>query len=286
MKILITGAQGQLGRDLVARWSPRFDVVACDRQRLDITDREWCRSLLAEQRPQVVVHAAAFTQVDRCESEPELALRVNGEGSANVARACAEIGARCLAISTDYVFAGDAERPYRESDATAPRTAYGRSKLAGEQAVREHCANHAILRTAWLYGPGGPSFVHTMARLAQMDGPPVRVVDDQHGNPTSTAVLGDVLEALLVSPFNGIVHATCAGEATWFAFAKAIFAALGSRRALEPCTTAEFPRPAPRPANSRLCSDALPQAGIAVAPAWQDALVAFLHHEPLARPNQ
>jgi dTDP-4-dehydrorhamnose reductase len=232
------------------------------------------------ERPRAVVHCAAFTAVDACEAQEALAMRVNGEGTANVAAACHAVGARLIAIGTDYVFDGLAPRPYREDDATGPRTAYGRSKLAGEQAVQRHCPDHTILRIAWLYGAGGPSFVHTMLKLGAQDGQSVRVVNDQIGNPTSCRAVAALIADLLREPLPGIVHGSCEGEATWYDFAREIFRLRGYGRQVEPCTTAEFPRPAPRPANSRLEKRALRLAGRPAMPHWREELARFLKEHP------
>jgi dTDP-4-dehydrorhamnose reductase len=228
----------------------------------------------------VVIHAAAMTAVDRCESERELAHRVNALGSAQVAKACQHAGARLIAISTDYVFPGDLDRPYHEDDQPGPRTVYGQSKLAGEEAVRIHCANHLILRIAWLYGAGGPSFVHAMLKLGAIAGPPVKVVDDQLGNPTSTDAVAEAIQSLMSTSATGIVHATCEGEATWFALAKAIWEIKGFTREIIACTTADFPRPAPRPANSRLDKRALRRLGLPPMRHWREALDLFLKENP------
>jgi dTDP-4-dehydrorhamnose reductase len=220
-----------------------------------------------------------MTAVDACESDAGKAYAVNAIGSANVAIACQRRGARLLAISTDYVFGGDLDRPYHEWDAPAPRTVYGASKLAGEQAVRAHCPDHAIVRTAWLYGPGGPSFYHTMLRLGAQQGPPLRVVDDQRGNPTTTDALATAIGWLLERPLAGTFHVSCEGEATWCEFAREIFRLRGLTRALTPCATAEYPRPAPRPANSRLEKRALRLHGLPALPHWREALAQFARDE-------
>lgn len=279
MKILITGAEGMLGRTLMRRLSDHecrgTDIGDCDLVGADDIEK-----LVGEFKPNVVIHAAAMTAVDDCETQQDKAFAVNATGAANVAAACHRHGARVIAISTDYVFAGDLDRPYHESDPTGPRTVYGRSKLAGEELIRTHCPNHMIVRVAWLYGAGGPSFVHTMLRLGAQDGDPLKVVDDQVGNPTSTGAVADGIERLLTEPIVGVMHLTCEGEATWHEFARELFRQARLTRRIAPCTTAEFPRPAPRPANSRLDNRALRQQGLPPMPAWEAALETFLREHP------
>ena len=271
MKILITGGTGMLGRTLVRRLAGH-DVRAPGSRELDVTSAQAVHEAIVGWQPRVVIHGAAHTKVDACETELEGAFAINGIGSANVAIACQRAGARLLAISTDYVFRGDAERPYREWDAVGPRTVYGQSKLAGEEAVRTHCADHVIARVAWLYGPGGPSFLHTMRKVGALVGDPLKVVADQIGNPTSTDVVADGLVHLLEHPLVGTVHLTCGGETSWFGFTQAIFAQYGLTRGIMPCTTADFPRPAPRPANSRLDKAALRIHGLPQPQTWEEAL--------------
>jgi dTDP-4-dehydrorhamnose reductase len=281
MRILVTGAQGMLGRTLLRRLPEAgHTVVATARADLDLTRPAAVAERLLAVHPQVVIHAAGMTAVDRAESEPELAWAGNALASANVACAAQRVGARLIAISTDYVFAGDLDRAYHEWDAPEPRTVYGRSKLAAERAIAAHCPDHSIVRTAWLYGPGGPSFVHTMLRLAAQDGPPLHVVDDQIGNPTSTDALARLLIRLIAQPVPGIVHGTCGGETSWCGLAKAIVAQRALTRGLVPCTSAEYPRPALRPRNSRLDPLALRLAGLPTMPSWEDALADFLHGLP------
>ena len=279
MRILITGGGGMLARTLVRRWT-MHEVHAPTRAELDITRPERIAAALAGFRPDAVVHTAAHTKVDLAESEPERAFALNAHGSAAVAIACHRAGTRLVAISTDYVFAGDAPRPYHEGDAPGPRTVYGASKLAGEQAVRTHCPDHLIARVAWLYGAGGPSFVHTMLRLGAQGGAPLRVVADQIGNPTSTDAVADALLHLIAIRAAGTFHLTCQDETSWCGFAEAIMAASGLGRAVIPCTTAEYPRPAPRPANSRLAPGALTAYGLPLLPDWRAALQQFLHDHP------
>lgn len=279
MRIAITGGKGMLGRTLQRRLSGH-ELAILDLPEVDIVRPGQIDTALTAFRPQVVLHCAALTAVDRCETESDLAYAVNALGSAHVAAACHRQRARLIAISTDYVFDGRLGRPAHEWDQPAPLTVYGASKLAGELAVARHCPDHCILRVAWLYGPGGPSFLHTMIKLWSQEGGPMKVVDDQRGNPTTTDAVADLILRLLDQPLVGVVHATCEGEATWYRFAQAIQALRPGRRPLIPCTTAEFPRPAPRPADSRLEKRVLRLSGLTPMPAWEDALVRFLREHP------
>jgi dTDP-4-dehydrorhamnose reductase len=274
MRVLITGGKGMLGRTLQRRLVG-YELAVADLPEVDIADGRAVERAVAGFRPDAVIHCAAMTQVDACETDSDKAFRVNTLGSAYVACAAARCGARVIALSTDYVFDGTLDRPYHEFDAPAPCTVYGASKLAGEEAVRRHCPDHTILRVAWLYGGDGPSFLHTMLRLGRQDGAPLRVVDDQRGNPTSTDAVSGLIVRLLENPIPGIVHGSCEGEATWYEFARAIFACAGLKRELEPCTTDEFPRPARRPANSRLEKRVLRLAGFPPMPHWEEALEQF-----------
>jgi len=280
MKILVTGGKGMLGRTLVRRWAGLHVVAPVDIDQCDITDAKATVACFADLRPDVVIHCAAHTNVDKCESEVERAYAINAVGSANVARAAERSGARVIAISTDYVFSGEADRPYHEWDAPAPRTVYGQSKLAGEIAVRAHCRDHVIARIAWLYGAGGPSFVHTMLKLGAQGGDPLKVVDDQRGNPTSTDAVADGLLSLLDHPLVGTVHLTCEGEDTWCGFTREILRLAKLNRGVVPCTTADFPRPAPRPASSRLDKMALRVHRLPAMADWRETLARFLTDFP------
>lgn len=281
MRVLLTGGKGMLGRTLVGELADDFEIVATDLPEVDITDEKSIEDAVAMHTPDAVIHCAAMTAVDRCESERGLAFRLNETGTANVATVCCRHGIRLIAISTDYVFDGDADRPYRESDIpTGGRTVYGQSKFAGEEAVRRLCPDHVVARISWLYGSGGPSFVHAMMSLADGSRPVLKVVADQCGNPTSAVAVARALRGILNrTELRGTFHLTCEGEATWADFAEEIFRFAGIRQAIQPCTTEEFPRPAPRPKNSRLEKSALRVAGLPPMPDWKDALAEFVKTE-------
>jgi len=272
---LITGAGGMLGRDLVgALEQAGHDVTRLAHRDLDVTDEAAVHAALREHRPGIVVNCAAWTRVDDAEKHEEEALAVNGHGAAHVAAACADSGARLVQISSDYVFGGDTRRPYNETDDARPRTAYGRAKLAGEQAVlRRLPGTGYVVRTAWLYGAHGPNFVRTIIRL-ERERPAIDVVDDQLGQPTWTVDLADGIIALERShAAPGIYHASSSGSVTWFGLAREIFTLLGADPArVRPITTAEYPSPAPRPACSVLGHSAWAAAGVEPLPVWQMAL--------------
>lgn len=279
MRILITGGKGMLGRTL-CRTLARHEPKVADLPETDITTPAAIDRVIREFKPDTVIHAAAMTAVDACEANPDLAFKVNAIGSGNVASACHRHKARLIAISTDYVFDGALTRPYHEWDAPSPCTIYGASKRAGEVAVQTLCPDHLIIRIAWLYGPGGPSFLHTMLKMGATAGDPLKVVRDQTGNPTSTDAVASLIERLLVEPVSGVIHGSCEGECSWYDFAQAIFRHRHARRDLIPCTTAEFPRPAPRPANSRLEKRMLRLLGMPPMPEWREALDRFFEDHP------
>jgi len=269
-RYLIAGANGMLGRDLQRALAGR-DVVAPGRRELDVTDADAVRDALAG--VDVVVNAAAYTAVDDAESHEDEAYAVNATGAANLAAAAAETGARLVHVSTDYVFRGDATNPYAEDAPLDPLGAYGRTKAAGERLVQERHPGAHIVRTAWLYGAGGPNFVATMLRLAG-ERDTVRVVTDQVGQPTWSADLAVRIVELLdheVAP--GVYHGTNSGEASWFDLARAVFtgAGLDPERVL-PTDAASFVRPAPRPGYSVLGHDGWRAAGLPSMRPWQDAL--------------
>ena len=272
---LVTGAGGMLGIDMVAALSScGAPVTGLDRAGLDVTDAAAVTDAIARARPDVVVNCAAWTAVDDAEASEEQALAVNAGGAANLAAACAGFGARLVQVSTDYVFAGDAGRPYSEDDVPAPRTAYGRTKLAGEHAVLDRLPGSGfVVRTAWLYGAHGRSFAGTMIKLEDQR-PTVNVVDDQDGQPTWTADVARQIVALVnSSAAPGIYHATSSGQTTWFGLAREIFGLLGADPArVRPIPSSALSRPAPRPAYSVLGHSAW--AGPRVPPIgdWRTAL--------------
>ena len=281
MKILITGGKGMLGRTL-QRELAGHEIIVADLPEWDITDDTGFVAKVCEAKPELIVHCAAMTKVDDCETNRDLAFRLNEDGSRNVALAAKACGARLFAISTDYVFSGEPPREpwaWSETDIPRPRTVYGASKFAGEQMIQMLLPEAVIIRIAWLYGAGGPSLVHTMAKLGAQEGAPLKVVNDQRGNPTSTKTVADVIKFLMTkSDVSGIVHGTCEDQCTWYDLTVELFRLLGLKREVVPCTTEEFPRPAPRPHNSALKKSVLNLLGYRT-PKWQDALAEFVKTE-------
>ncbi|HLX24245.1 MAG TPA: dTDP-4-dehydrorhamnose reductase [Usitatibacter sp.] len=275
IRVLVTGAGGQVGAETVRALAGRAEVVAHDRASLDLSDASQISARVREARPAVIVNCAAYTAVDRAESEPDLARAVNGVAPGILASEAKALGALLVHFSTDYVFDGAKRTPYVEDDATAPLGVYGRTKLEGERAIVESGCAHLILRTAWVYGPTGKNFMLTMLRLAEKGGP-LRVVGDQRGAPTSSAQLARAVSELLggasidsvsverLKSSTGLYHATASGETTWHGFASAIFEerARQSNGAfvpppVNPISTAEYPTPAKRPAYSVLSNGKL-----------------------------
>lgn len=284
MRIAVTGRTGQVVQSLLAcAQAAGVTVIPVGRPELDLAHSDGVRQALASVQPDCIVNAAAYTAVDKAETEPALAMRINGEGAGAVAAAAASLGVPLIHISTDYVFDGMAPRPWLETDPTAPLSAYGRSKLAGEEAVATSGADWTILRTAWVYSPYGANFVKTMLRLAQTRDE-IGVVSDQLGSPTSAPDLAEaivaVAKALVARPgdtsLRGIFHAAGNGEASWADLAETVFAAsaaLGEPSALvRRIATIDYPTPARRPSNSRLdCSLLAERHGLRLPP-WQDSV--------------
>jgi dTDP-4-dehydrorhamnose reductase len=274
MHLLLTGSGGMLGRDVAAAATlAGHEVLPFTRAQLDVADAEAVRATVAAARPDAVINCAAWTDVDGAEDSEAAATAVNGAGAGHVAAAAAEAGAHVVHVSSDYVFDGRGEAPYVENDPTGPLSAYGRSKLAGELAVAAAApTRHAIVRSAWLFGVHGRNFVATMLGLgASRD--EVRVVDDQIGCPTFTGHLAGALVTVAERRLTGVLHIAGGGRCSWFDLARAAFEDAGVACTALPCTTAEFPRPAPRPAWSVLAST---RPDAPVLPPWREGLRAYL----------
>ena len=294
-RVLVTGAGGQLGRDLVdafagdvpagglhglpatgslGRRTP-CEVLGADHAALDVSDRDAVHGVLEAFRPDIVVHAAAWTAVDACEGDPDRAYSVNALGTRHIAEASCRQGAHLVYVSTDYVFDGTLDRPYVEWDTPNPVSVYGRSKLGGE---RELDPSSTIVRTSWVCGAHGSNMVGTILRLAAGSGP-LKFVDDQHGCPTFTADLAGAITVLGTERLPGVHHVTNQGPTSWYEFARAILALSGGEPdRVEPIRTSDLtpPRPAPRPANSVLDNAAIRLAGLSLLPDWHDALERLL----------
>ena len=271
MKLLVTGASGQLGRQL-QRAAAGHSLVAFDHRTLDITVLAQVRDALRAHQPDVVINAAAYNQVDRAESEPDAAFAANALGPRNLALAAAEVSAAIVHVSSDYVFNGRKGSPYHEFDTPDPLSVYGHSKLAGERAVQLANPRHYVVRTAWVYEPHGHGFAHTMCRLAASQRE-VRVVDDQFGSPTSAEDLAHGILRLIGSQAYGIYHLAGGGApASWREFAACLFEALQVDCVAVPAASAEFPRPAARPAYAALTSRQDPRIQL---PDWRDGVARF-----------
>lgn len=271
MRIVVVGAQGMLGSDLVARAANK-NVLALSSADLDVRDIGAIGSVVEAR--DVVINCAAYTRVDDAESDEDAAFEVNAIGPANLAVVCEQRGARLITVSTDYVFRGDARTPYLESELRDPRTAYGRTKAAGEErALAAHPTGTTVLRTAWLYGANGPSFPRTMLRLAETNNS-VSVVDDQFGQPTWSRDVADrVLELTEREIPSGIYHATNSGEASWYELARAVFQEAGlDEQRVTPTSSSNFVRPAPRPAYSVLGHGRWTAVGLSPMRHWREAL--------------
>lgn len=282
LRILLTGSNGQVGRELQRTLSPLGTVTALDRARLDLADTAAIRNTVREHQPGLIVNAAAYTAVDRAESEPDLAMAINGIAPGILAEEAKRINAVLVHYSTDYVFDGSKTSAYIEADTPGPLNVYGKTKLAGEQAIQAAGAAHYILRTSWVYAAEGANFLNTILRLAR-ERPELRIVDDQTGAPTWARAIADLTAQIMSkelrsgNPSYGLYHLTASGAVTWFGFAQAILAAAQKTPGftaprLTPITTADYPLPARRPVNSRLDTTHFTATfGITPAP-WQTML--------------
>lgn len=276
MRILVTGASGMLGHALIPVLEEEHEVVGVNRTECDLSEEGSVRKIFLRQKPDVVVHLAAFTDVDGCELDPAKAKAWNELATLNVAKAAKDIEAALLYVSTDYVFDGQASSPYCEDAPTNPLSVYGRTKLIGEKYVREMVERSFIVRTSWLYGAGGKNFVSTILGIAQGK-PELRVVDDQRGSPTYTRHLAEKLAELVMTREYGVFHVTASGDCTWFEFARKILDLYGLQQTpVFPISTPECNRPAPRPAYSVLANQRLSSSGMGLLPHWEEGLESYL----------
>lgn len=276
MRILVTGASGQLGYDVERELERRgIEHLGTSSRELDITDREAVERLMAAYRPDAAIHCAAYTKVDLAEDEPERCWAVNADGTRNMAAACRKTGAKLLYISTDYVFPGTGEQFRRTDDPVSPVNTYGRSKLAGELAVQSLLEKYFIVRISWVFGKNGNNFVKTMLRLAETKAE-LSVVCDQIGSPTYTADLAPLLCDMVQTERYGVYHATNEGTCAWSEFAEAIFELAGRQVVVHPIPTSAYPTRAARPLNSRMSKERLRDNGFQALLEWKDALARYL----------
>ena len=279
MKILITGSKGQLGLELVKQLKIKglYKIIDTDRDELDIVDIDNVNEFILSSKPDVVINCAAHTAVDLCETDIDNAYKINAIGPRNLAIACEKINAKFVQVSTDYVFDGNIDRPYREDDNTCPNSIYGSSKLMGENFTKEFCSRHFIVRTAWLYGDGN-NFVRTMLKLSETN-KEINIVNDQFGSPTSTVDLAKAIIELIHTEHYGTYHGTCEGKCSWYDFAQKIFEISNIDIKVNPVTSEEYKRLAPRPAYSVLDNFMLKLVGLNSFRNWEDALIEYLNEE-------
>ena len=276
MRVLVTGAKGQLGRDLMNELKRQgLEGIGVDVEEMDITDPEKCRSVIGQAGADAVIHCAAYTAVDAAEDQAELCRKINGEGTRNVAEACRDAGVKLMYISTDYVFDGEGTRPWEPDDERAPLNVYGQTKYEGELAIEELLDRYYIIRIAWVFGAAGKNFIKTMLRLGRERGA-VSVVNDQVGSPTYTYDLARLLVDMVQTEHYGRYHATNEGECSWYEFACEIFRQAGLEVQVTPVSSEAFAAKAKRPANSRMSKEKLTEKGFVRLPDWQDALKRFL----------
>ena len=275
--ILVTGATGQLGYDVALELKRRgVDCIGVGSLDLDITDDGAVRDFMTNHKPGSVIHCAAHTAVDKAEDEPELCMRINAAGTENIARTCSEVGAEMIYISTDYVFDGNGDTQYDTNAQKAPISVYGKSKLAGEEAVIRHLNKHYIVRISWVFGQNGSNFVKTMLKLAETRDE-LSVVNDQIGSPTYTPELAVLLCDMALSGKYGVYHATNEGFCSWAEFAAEIMRQSGRKCKINPIPSEQYPTKAVRPKNSRMSKSSLDKAGFNRLPGWQDALGRFIN---------
>lgn len=276
MRILVTGVKGQLGFDVVNELEKRgHTAIGVDVEEMDITDAAAVEKGMKAQELDAVIHCAAYTAVDAAEDNREICMRVNADGTRNIARVCKELGLKMVYISTDYVFDGKGERPWEPDDARSPLNVYGESKYEGELAVEEYLDKYFIVRIAWVFGVNGKNFIKTMLKLAE-NHKELNVVNDQTGSPTYTYDLAVLLVDMVETEKYGRYHATNEGLCTWYEFAQEIFRQAGVDVKVNPVSSEEFPAKAERPHNSRMDKSKLTENGFALLPTWQDALKRYL----------
>ncbi|MED3351284.1 dTDP-4-dehydrorhamnose reductase [Bacillus thuringiensis] len=276
MKVLVTGAKGQLGQDVVSLLKEQtWEVFGFGREELNITDEKQVSEKVLLIQPDIIIHTAAYTQVDQAESDEEAAFKVNAEGTKYLAQAAEVVGAKFCYVSTDYVFDGTKETPYKADDQTNPRTVYGKSKLVGEQYTQEYCSKSYIVRTSWVFGLYGNNFVKTMLRLAE-ENKELGIVHDQVGSPTYTTDLARFIISLVQTDKYGVYHGSNSGVCSWYEFAKEIFKQSNIEIVVNPLKTEDFPRPAARPKYSVLDKGMIEENGFESFQNWKEALKDFL----------
>ena len=276
MKVLVTGVKGQLGHDVMDELALRgIEGFGVDVEEMDITDRTACETVISQEKPDAVIHCAAYTAVDAAEDNLELCRKINAEGTRNIARVCKAMDIKMMYISTDYVFNGQGERPWEPDDHREPLNVYGLTKYEGEIAVEQNVEKFFIVRIAWVFGTNGKNFIKTMLRLGKERGA-VSVVDDQIGSPTYTYDLAKLLVEMIQTDRYGRYHATNEGLCSWYEFACEIFRQAGMDVKVSPVDSSSFPTKAKRPLNSRMSKEKLTEKGFCRLPSWQDALGRYL----------